>query len=113
LDLSDGLAGDARHLAAASRVGLEIELERIPCAPGVPRAAARAGQPAEAFAAEGGEDYELLAALPEGFTDADAAGFEREQGIPLTRVGRVVAGEGVRFLLGGRPAELRGHDHFA
>jgi len=42
IDVSDGLAADAGHLAAASRVRLDIELERIPCWPGVPPAAAAA-----------------------------------------------------------------------
>src|SRR5437899_3087419 len=57
LDLSDGLAGDARHLAAANRLGLVIELERLPLGTATAQAASRAGQDPAVFAALGGEDY--------------------------------------------------------
>lgn len=109
LDMSDGLAGDAGHLASASQVALTLELERLPVHPGVPAAGDRAPV---LVAAEGGEDYELLVALPETFGVADAARCLAETGIPLTRVGQVAAGEGVRLLHHGEPITLRGYDHF-
>jgi thiamine-monophosphate kinase len=109
LDLSDGLAGDAAHLASASQVALTIELERLPVHPDVPAAADRASA---LVAAEGGEDYELLAALPETFGVADAMRCYAETGVPLTRIGQVSAGEGVRLLHHGEPVALRGYDHF-
>jgi len=112
LDLSDGLAGDAEHLAAASRVGIELELELVPVAPEVAKEAPRLGVSAEQFAAEGGEDYELLVALPSEFEDVDVAAFEVATRLPPTRVGRAVEGAGVHCTLGGRPVRLRGYDHF-
>jgi thiamine-monophosphate kinase len=110
IDLSDGLAGDAGHLAAASRVALEIDLDALPFAPEVIPEAARRTIAAQQFAAEGGEDFELLVALPASF---DAAGeLLHECGIPLTRIGTVVPGGGVRFLLQGRALTLKGYNHF-
>lgn len=114
IDLSDGLAGDARHLAAASGVRVVIEADRLPLAPPLrdwaePRAALR-------LAAGGGEDYELLAAAPPGTLGPLAVEFEDRFGIGLTRVGEAGAGEGVVWVdpEGSEvPAPAEGFDHFS
>ena len=109
MDLSDGLGGDAEHLAMASGVQLEIELDRLPLHRSVASAAQDIGEPPEIFAAIAGEDYELLVALPRDFNRVDE--FTRANDIALTRIGRVTAGAGVRATLGGTVRVVHGFRH--
>jgi thiamine-monophosphate kinase len=110
IDLSDGLGSDARHLAAASGVGLAIEASALPLAEGVAGVAAALGHDPLQLATSGGEDYELLAAVP-----ADGPGAEEltvAAGVPVRRIGEVVEGSGVEIRLpGGRALQPDGFDH--
>jgi thiamine-monophosphate kinase len=101
IDLSDGLGGDAAHLAAASGAGLRLDAAALPLAKGVAEVALAAGRDPLELAASGGEDYELLAALaPERLAEASTAiGAAAEA--TLTPVGEIVAGEGVEIRLPG------------
>lgn len=94
IDISDGLAGDAAHLARAAGARLEIEIDRVPLAPGLAAVAGAFGVELEALALGGGEDYELLAALPADGVERALAAL-RELGAEPATVGRVTTGEGV------------------
>lgn len=111
IDVSDGLGADAAHLAAASGCGVELEGEALPLAPALEEMEDRDRAVREALA--GGEDYELLLAVaPGGLDGALRRDFLRAFGIPLSRVGRAVTGDGVA--LDGRAVEpgAAGYDHF-
>ena len=111
IDVSDGLGSDCEHLAAASGLGVEIEVDRVPVAPGVTAVAAAAGRDPNELVVSGGEDYELICAVPRLALAGCAAAVEGCGG-RLTEIGRFVNGGSVRLRLpGGRSVPASGHDH--
>ncbi len=100
IDISDGLIADLGHVAAASKVSIEIDADQIPRVEGV--------SPTQA--ASSGEEYEIVVTAPE----IDTRQFSEEFGLELTEVGRVVAGRpGVTLLQAGKRISAQpGFDHF-
>jgi len=115
LDISDGLAGDAAHLAAASGAAVILELGAIPYDE---RLFGAMGAERLRHLLAGGEDYELCFSAPAGRVAPRVAEFEREFGTRLTQVGWVEAvdehGPGVFVREGGRLVQLtlHGFQHF-
>jgi thiamine-monophosphate kinase len=96
MDISDGLVGDLGKLAAVSGVSATIDISKLPLS--IPAYDAIQMAPKYLTAVlTGGDDYEVLAAIPEALYAAFAEAAGRA-GVPVTAIGRFAAGEGITVL---------------
>jgi thiamine-monophosphate kinase len=118
LDVSDGLAGDLRHILTASRVGAELLSTAIPISREARRAAkvGSAAKPPMLAALSDGEDFELLFTVA-GRDAVPVLNAWKKQfpSLALTCIGRIKEGEGIilRDKQGVRPLTAHGFVHFS
>jgi len=118
IDLSDGLAGDLRHILKASGVGAELLAAAVPISRAARRAARESStaKPPLVAALTDGEDFELLFTLPSRHAvpllDSWKAQFPHTR---LTCIGKITSTEGLtlRDKHGARPLTAHGYVHFA
>jgi thiamine-monophosphate kinase len=113
IDLSDGIATDAAHLARASAVRLRLQMHSLPLAQGVGEVCAELGASAVELAASAGEDYELCFCAPPDSRARVEAAVPSSDGVGITWIGEAVSGAPGLSLLGERGNEVRlsGFEH--
>jgi thiamine-monophosphate kinase len=104
IDISDGLLGDLGHILDASQVGAQIDVAAVPVSSVLRSFPLYAG-----CALSGGDDYELCFTAPAA-RRADVLGIGEQ--FPLTRIGRIVAGQGICDGAGNPINFEGGYDHF-
>jgi thiamine-monophosphate kinase len=118
LDVSDGLAGDLRHILTASRVGAELLTTAIPISREARRAAkaGSAAKPPLVAALTDGEDFELLFTVASRDAVPVLDAWKKQfPGLALTCIGKIKEGEGItlRDKQGVRPLTAHGYVHFS
>ncbi len=112
IDTSDGLSTDLEHLCRASGAGAQVVADRLP-RPAVPPELLRRGIDPLELALHGGEDYELLFAVPRRYAKQIPKSYRR---VPLTPIGEITRARAM-VIVGSegrvKPLVARGWDHFS
>ena len=114
IDLSDGLAGDLRHLCTESRVGAVVDLRRLPVSQSLVAYSRARGKDPLDYAVPGGEDYELLFTVPVAKI-AQVERLIRRGQLCATAIGRITPSrQGLRVISADgtcRPLQAHGYEH--
>ena len=113
VDVSDGLLADLGHVCARSHVAAHLDVDALPASAALREAFGEADR--IALQASGGDDYELCFTAPAD-AGADIGAVSAQLGLRITRIGRIVVGEGVHPVdAKSQPwsSPRRGYDHFA
>ena len=113
IDLSDGLAGDLNHISEASRVGFNVEVDKIPSLPNFFKTCANLHLDEIPLLLSGGEDYELLFTVKRGQEDKFIYWLKKEK-IPATHIGSADKFPGLRYFKTGKKISkaFKGFRHF-
>jgi thiamine-monophosphate kinase len=112
MDVSDGLAGDLDKLCRASVVAVEIDVARVPLSDAA-RAAVTAVPALFGAVLTGGDDYEIVLTVSPDRLESFRASAQNA-GVAVTEIGRVLEGEGARFIQAGKVLEFArpSYSHF-
>jgi thiamine-monophosphate kinase len=113
MDVSDGLVADLGHICATSGLAATIEEDLVPLSPAA-REAVREHPAMMSAVLTGGDDYEILFTVPRTAREG-VAELARRLNLPLTRVGTMRSGSGVKVLRNDgseRPLDSAGWQHF-
>jgi thiamine-monophosphate kinase len=114
IDLSDGLAEAVRQLAEASGLGARVDARAVPVDRAAVEVARRLGRDALELATTGGDDYELLFAVPRRLTRRFEAAVGQAGGVAVTKVGETTTSAGIELVGDGVARPLAGgFSHFA
>jgi thiamine-monophosphate kinase len=113
MDLSDGLADAVRQIADASGTGAKIELSAVPIHPGAAAWFASIGEDPVVRSLQGGDDYELLLAVPPRARGRFRNVARLARGLELTRIGELTNGRELTVVSNGVERSLPdGFVHF-
>lgn len=113
MDLSDGLADAVRQVAGQSGTGARIDAAALPVHPGASRWFSAQGHDAISAAIAGGDDYELLFAVPARYRGRFRAVIQHARGVPITRIGELTRERRLEVVRDGRAEPLpSGFVHF-